>query len=86
MKASNGWGPAAFALAVLTVAAADAALAQDIGTMAQESASALESVPLVIQILFYVVGLAVLGIGLYSIQWNSVASRFKQNESKGGVK
>ena len=32
--------------------------------------SALESVPLVIQILFYVVGLAVLGIGLYKLIQN----------------
>ena len=38
--------------------------------MAEKSASALESFPLVIQILFYVVGLAVLGMGLYKLIQN----------------
>ncbi|MYE59992.1 MAG: hypothetical protein F4X35_10670 [Alphaproteobacteria bacterium] len=70
MKASKGWGSAAFALAVLAVAAANPALAQDVGEMARKTASALDSVPLVIQILYYVVGLSVLGIGLYKLVQN----------------
>ena len=73
MKASNGWGSAAFAFAVLAVAAANPALAQDIGDMAQKSAEALGKLPLVIEILFYVIGLAVLGIGLYKLIQNRQA-------------
>lgn len=64
-----GWWRSAVALA-LVVAAAHPALGQDIGDMARESAQALESVPLVLQIVFYVVGLSVLGIGLYKLIQN----------------
>ena len=70
MKASDGWGPAAFALAVLAVVAANPALAQDVGEMARKSAEALQKFPLVIEILFYVVGFSLLGMGLYKMVQN----------------
>ncbi len=64
MKASNG----VFSFAVLTVASP--ALAQDIGDMARRSATALQALPLVIEILFYIVGVSVLGMGLYKLVQN----------------
>lgn len=68
---NGGSGMAAVvALGLLMGFAIEPALAQDIGDMAEKSAAALESFPLVIQILFYVVGLAVLGMGLYKLIQN----------------
>ncbi len=79
MKATNGAGPAAFAAVVLAGTAAGPAFAQDIGDMARKTAAALEAMPLVLQIVFYVVGFTVLGIGLYKLIQN------KQTPGGGSV-
>ena len=79
MMGSNGWGRAALAAAVLVAASVGPALGQDIGDMARKTATALESMPLVLQIVFYVVGFTVLGIGLYKLIQN------KQTPGGGSV-
>ena len=47
---------------------AEPALAKDLGDMARKSATALESFPLVVQILFYVVGGFLVLMGLYKFK------------------
>ena len=58
------------ALLLLLVAAAGPAFAPDLGDMAEKSAGALESFPLVVQILFYVVGGFLVLMGLYKFKRN----------------
>ena len=56
------------ALLLLLAAAAEPALAKDLGDMAKKSAGALENFPLVVQILFYVVGGFLVLMGLYKFK------------------
>ncbi len=56
------------ALLVLLAVAAEPVLAKDLGDMARKSAGALENFPLVVQILFYVVGGFLVLMGLYKFK------------------
>ena len=58
------------AVAAVLLAAAEPALAKDLGDMAKKSAGALEDFPLVIQILFYVVGGFLVLMGFYKFKRN----------------
>ena len=58
------------ALLLLLAAAAQPALARDIGDMAEQGADALESFPLLVQILFYVVGGFLVLMGFYKFKRN----------------
>ncbi|MYE00539.1 MAG: hypothetical protein F4Y03_04570 [Alphaproteobacteria bacterium] len=58
------------ALLLLLAAAAEPALAKDLGDMAKKSAGALEEFPLVVQILFYVVGGFLVLMGFYKFKKN----------------
>ena len=67
----RGGGPGvapAMALGLLMVLAVEPALAKDLGDMARKSATALESFPLVVQILFYVVGGFLVLMGFYKFK------------------
>lgn len=66
MKGLKGQMPAALAWLVL-MAAAEPALAKDIGDMARAAAQALEGMPVFLQIAFYAGGLTILGIGVYKL-------------------
>lgn len=66
MKGMKGQMPAALAWLVL-MAAAEPALAKDIGDMARAAAQALEGMPVLLQIFFYVLGFSLLGGGLYML-------------------
>ncbi len=68
---ARGGGPGvapAVALGLLMVVAVEPALAKDLGDMARKSATALESFPLVVQILFYVVGGFLVLMGFYKFK------------------
>ena len=62
-----GAGPAV-ALGLLMALAVEPALAKDLGDMAKKSAGALEDFPLLIQILFYVVGGFLVLMGFYKFK------------------
>lgn len=56
------------ALLLLLAAAAEPALSKDLGDMAEKGAGALESFPLLVQILFYVVGGFLVLMGFYKFK------------------
>lgn len=65
-KAAKGLRVLAFLL--LAAAAAEPVVAKDLGDMARKSATALESFPLLVQILFYVVGGFLVLMGFYKFK------------------
>lgn len=56
------------AFLLLAAVAAEPVVAKDLGDMARKSATALESFPLVVQILFYVVGGFLVLMGFYKFK------------------